>query len=105
MANSPGSDKIALVTGASGGIGYELARRFAQDKYNLVLVARSESKLASIKADFEKRYGIQVRVIVKDLSVASAPEEIFRELEGASVQVDVLVNNAGFTVFGPFVET
>lgn len=95
----------ALVTGASGGIGYELARRFAQDKYNLVLVARGESKLAGIKADFEKRYGVDVRVIAKDLSVASAPEEIFRELEDASVQIDVLVNNAGFTVFGPFVET
>ena len=70
-----------------------------------MLVARGESKLASIKADFEKRYGIEVQVIAKDLSVPSAPEEIFRELEDASVQVDVLVNNAGFTVFGPFVET
>jgi short-subunit dehydrogenase len=105
MDKQPGSGKTALVTGASGGIGYELARRFAQAGYDLVLVARGESKLAEIKADFEKRYGIAARVIAKDLSAPAAPQEIFEELTGASVQVDVLVNNAGFTAFGPFIET
>ncbi len=107
MANGNGSGKgkTALVTGASGGIGYELARRFAQERYNLVLVARGGGKLNEIAADFSKKYGVEVRVIAKDLSLAGAPEEIFSQLEGESVKVDVLVNNAGFTVFGKFTET
>lgn len=105
MSKQPGNGKTALVTGASGGIGYELAKRFAQEGYSLVLVARGESKLAQIKADLEKRYAINARIIVKDLSAPGAPQEIFDELTNASVQVDVLVNNAGFTVFGLFLET
>lgn len=105
MNKKTASGNTALITGASGGIGYELARKFAQAGYNLVLVARTESKLTQIKADFEKRYSIKVTVITKDLSSPGAPQEIFEELEAASTQVDVLVNNAGFTVFGPFIET
>lgn len=97
--------KTVLVTGASGGIGYELARLFARDGYNMVLVARGEDKLNRIKAQFEKHAGIQVRVIAKDLSQPSAPQEIFDELQSNGVHVDMLVNNAGFTVYGPITET
>ncbi|MDQ5823158.1 MAG: SDR family oxidoreductase [Chloroflexota bacterium] len=97
--------KTALVTGASGGIGYELARLFARDGYNLVLVARSADKLDEMKQQYERKAGISVHVIVKDLAQPSAPQEIFDELQREGIAVDVLVNNAGFTVFGRFVET
>jgi hypothetical protein len=97
--------KTALITGASGGIGYEFARIFAREGYNLVLVARTESKLAQIKGDLEKKHGISVKVLAKDLAEPSAPQEIFSELQGESISVDALINNAGFTVYGPFAET
>ncbi len=99
------SDKTALITGASGGIGYELTRLFARDGYNLVLTARSEDKMDKMKAEFERRKGIRVTVIGKDLTRPEAPQEIADELESGGTQVDILVNNAGFTVYGPFVET
>jgi len=97
--------KTALITGASGGIGYELARLFARDAYNLVLVARSEDKLAEIKRDWEKRHGIKVTVITKDLSEPMSPQELFDEVAREGIEVDALVNNAGFTVYGKFIET
>ncbi|MCM0590256.1 MAG: SDR family oxidoreductase [Gloeotrichia echinulata IR180] len=95
----------ALITGASGGIGYELAKLFAQDSYNLVLVARTEQKLTQIANDFKQKFGTQSKVIAKDLSLSTAPEEIFTELQEASIKVDVLVNNAGFATYGLFHET
>jgi len=94
----------ALITGASGGIGLELTKLFAKDSYNLVLVARSQDKLAQIKAEIEKRRDISVRIISKDLADPKAPDEIYAELEQAGVQVDMLVNNAGYALFGPFAE-
>ncbi|MEH1852909.1 MAG: SDR family oxidoreductase [Nostoc sp.] len=96
--------QTALITGASGGIGYEFAKLFAQDGYNLVLVARSVDKLNKIADEFKKKFGIDVKVISKDLSNPSAPEEIFTELEQASIRVDVLINNAGFATYGLFHE-
>jgi uncharacterized protein len=96
--------KTALITGASGGIGYELARIFARDGYNLILVARNEQKLAQIADDFQQKHGIFVKIIVKDLSLATSPEEIYLELQKASIPVDVLVNNAGFATYGLFNE-
>ncbi len=102
---SMNTGKTALVTGASGGIGYELARLLARDGFNLVLVARSADKLNEMKRQYESRAGIRVHVISKDLAQPSAPREIFDELQREGITVDVLVNNAGFTVFGKFVET
>lgn len=97
--------RTALITGASGGIGYELAKLFAQDGYNLVLVARSEQKLLQIAQDFTSQYEIKVEIIVKDLALPSAPTEIFTKLQHAGIKVDVLVNNAGFGSYGFFHET
>jgi short-subunit dehydrogenase len=96
--------KTALITGASGGIGLEFTRLFARDGYDLVLVARSADKLERLKADLEKRRALSVRVIPKDLANPSAPEEIYAELERDGVEVDALVNNAGYALFGPLVE-
>jgi short-subunit dehydrogenase len=97
--------ETALVTGASEGIGYELSKLFARDGYDLVLVARNEEKLNRISDDFSRMYGISAKVIVKDLSKSTAPDEIYDELKRDGVEVDVLVNNAGYTIYGPFAET
>jgi short-subunit dehydrogenase len=96
--------RTTLITGASGGIGLELARIFAREGYNLVLVARSADKLEQLAADLKKKHSVEVLALPKDLSDPSAPDEIYAQLRDAGIAVDVLVNNAGFTVFGPFVE-
>jgi len=98
-------DSYALVTGASSGIGYELAKLFAKDSKNLVVVARSRDKLEGLKQEMEKAHGVKVGVLVKDLSDPKSPQQIFSELEKQSVNVDVLVNNAGFAVYGKFQDT
>ncbi|MDQ3804444.1 MAG: SDR family oxidoreductase [Acidobacteriota bacterium] len=95
----------ALVTGASGGIGEELARLIAADGHDLVLVARSRDKLERLAAELGTKHGVAARALPKDLARAEAPREIFDGLQGAGVSVDVLVNNAGFGTYGPFVET
>ncbi len=87
----------ALITGASGGIGLELARIFAREGYGLVLVARSRERLIEIAAELKPA---AVQVIAKDLTLAGTPEELQREVP----KVDVLVNNAGYGVYGPFVK-
>ncbi|HTG34497.1 MAG TPA: SDR family oxidoreductase [Thermoanaerobaculia bacterium] len=98
-----GGRQTALITGASGGIGLELARRFAAGGYDLVLVARSTAKLEELAGELRK-HGAAVRVLAKDLARPESPEEVFQELEAAEIAVDVLVNNAGFATYGPFVE-
>jgi short-subunit dehydrogenase len=106
MANDTGRGgrQTALITGASGGIGLELARLFAAGGYDLVLVARSADRLEEIAGELRSRHGITARVLAKDLAVPGSPEEVFQELEAAGVVVDVLVNNAGFATYGPFAE-
>jgi len=98
------SRKTALITGASSGIGYEFTRLFAKNGYNLVLVARSEKQLMQVAQELQEQFGVSVKVIVKDLSNASAPEEVFTELEQEGVTIDVLINNAGFATYGMFAE-
>jgi short-subunit dehydrogenase len=94
--------ETALITGASSGIGLDLARLFAKEGYDVVLVARSEGKLRALAAELERDRGVKAHVVVADLAKADAA----RQLVGAlPVDVDVLVNNAGFGVTGPFVET
>jgi short-subunit dehydrogenase len=95
----------ALVTGASGGIGEELARLFAADGHSLVLVARSRDKLARLAEELKQKHGVSARVLAADLARPESPQEIFAELQGVGVHVDALVNNAGFGSYGPFAET
>jgi NAD(P)-dependent dehydrogenase (short-subunit alcohol dehydrogenase family) len=97
-----GLGKTVLITGASGGIGYELTRLFARDGYDLVLVARSKDKLKAVADELERHHGSQVRVLPKDLSRVQAPSELASELDAESVRIDVLVKNAGFGIYGPF---
>ena len=95
--------ECALITGASEGIGCELAKLFARDKFNLVLVARNEMRLNRLAAEFRAKDGIEVKVLAKDLSAATAPPEIFDALR--DTPVSILVNNAGFGWHGAFAAT
>jgi short-subunit dehydrogenase len=98
-------NSYALITGASSGMGYDYAKLFAKDGKNIVVLARSRDKLEELKADLEKQHGTKVMVLVKDLSDPKAPQEVLSELERAGISIDVLVNNAGFAVYGNFSES
>jgi short-subunit dehydrogenase len=100
-----GSGSTALITGASSGIGYEFAKVFARNGHNLVLVARDRQRLDQLAHELRETSGVTVRVIVKDLSIATSAQEIFDELRRESVALDILVNNAGLIVYGNFYET
>ena len=97
--------KTALITGASGGIGMELARIHASKGDNLVLVARSKDKLDALKSELEKQFGISVYNIGKDLTKNDAAKTIFDELSVQKIRVDYLINNAGFGDFGLFADS
>ncbi|GAB3511789.1 hypothetical protein GCM10027341_51700 [Spirosoma knui] len=94
--------KTALITGASSGIGRELTRLFAKDGYNLVLVGRDEEALQQSAYNFQNQYGTQTTIIGKDLSDPKAPDEIYAETSQQGIQIDVLVNDAGFGEYGMF---
>jgi uncharacterized protein len=98
------TSRTALVTGASGGIGYELAKLFAKDHFNLVLTARSGEKLNQVAAGLRDQFGVAAKTVALDLATAPAARILFDHLQGEGVEVDVLVNNAGFGVFGEFAE-
>jgi uncharacterized protein len=95
----------ALITGASNGIGLELAKVFAANGHSLVLVARNQAKLQELKMQLEAEHKISVYIIAKDLSVVNAAHEIFDETNAQNITIDYLVNNAGFGDFGMFTET
>jgi short-subunit dehydrogenase len=95
----------ALITGASGGIGVELARVFAEHGYDLVLVARGKDRLVALAAELEGAHGITARVIEADLAQPAAPDAIYEQVGVQGVTVDILVNNAGFGTHGPFADT
>ena len=97
--------RTALITGASSGIGLELAHLFAHDGYRLVLVARNRGALRELGDDLQARYSVDVRISPKDLAHPAAPEELYQELQEAGFVLDVLVNNAGFGGSGPFSNT
>jgi len=97
--------KTALITGASNGIGLELAKIHASKGGDLVLVARNKSKLDELKAELEKQFKVSVYVIVKDLSATNSAIEVYEETTKQNIQIDYLINNAGFGDFGMFAET
>jgi len=95
---------IALITGASSGIGAELAKYHASKNGDVVLVARSEDKLNKLKSELEKTFDIKARVIVADLAQSDSADKIFATTEEAGLQIDILFNNAGFGGHGKFHE-
>jgi len=94
--------ETVLVTGASSGIGLELARCFAADKSRLVLVARNTAALQSLADELRQQHGVPTTVLTADLSHPETPARVFKELQQSGVTVDVLVNNAGFGAIGAF---
>ena len=95
-------NKTALITGATSGIGYELAYIHAKQGGNVVLVARSKDKLEQIKKDLENKYKIDVYIIEKDLSIKDSAKDVFDELIKNNITIDYLINNAGFGDYGFF---
>jgi uncharacterized protein len=96
---------VALITGASDGIGYELAKCFAGERHDLILVARNEEKLKIVAAEIAAAYGVRVSHLVQDLSVPDGVQQIFSEVQRQGVVIDFLVNNAGAGTYGFFAET
>ncbi|MGC1308386.1 MAG: SDR family oxidoreductase [Phormidesmis sp.] len=92
----------ALITGASSGIGLELAKTFARNQHNLILVARSEDKLHTLQAELASQHGIQATVLSHDLTDPKAPQQLFDQVQQNGLTVDVLVNNAGYGDYGEF---
>ena len=92
-----------LITGASGGIGYELAKLFARDHYDLVLVARSADKLGQVASELQVQ-GVSVKTIVLDLALPLAPKFLYDQLQRENVAIDIVINNAGFGAFGEFAQ-
>jgi len=92
-----------LITGASGGIGYELAKLFARDHHNLILVARSADKLAQVATELQT-HGITVKTFALDLAQPQSPKFLFDQLQRENMAVDILINNAGYGCFGEFVQ-
>ncbi len=97
--------KTALITGASSGLGLELAKIHASKGGNLVLVARNKIKLDELKSEFEKEFNISVLTIEKDLSLINSVKEVYDEVKKLDIEIDYLINNAGFGDFGFFSET
>lgn len=94
--------KTVLITGASSGIGLELARIFASKGFNLVIVSRNLIELSKLKNELNEKYKIYVEEIEKDLSVPGAAKQVYDEIKSLDFEIDYLINNAGFGDFGEF---
>ncbi len=97
--------KYILITGASSGIGYEMALLLAKKNFDLILVARSYDKLLQLKNDLETTYVIDVRIYEADLSIPQNAIDLYDEISSKNLNVTHLVNNAGFGGYGNFLET
>jgi uncharacterized protein len=97
--------KTALVTGASSGIGLDLAKRFAAEGYDVALVARSEGKLAEVAAALEAEHHVRAHAVAADLARPGAADALVATLAARGIDVDVLVNNAGYASYGAFADT
>lgn len=99
------NDRYALITGATSGIGYELAKVFAEHHYNLVIVARTEFDLDDTAFELSQQYGVEVLPIAKDLFKRESPFDIYEETKARGITIDVLVNNAAQGLYGKFIDT
>jgi short-subunit dehydrogenase len=103
--NMENRNKYALITGGTSGIGYELARLFAADGYNLILVARNERLLQEVSDELKQEFSVEITPLAGDLFDRNAPERIYHRVQEMGVEIDALVNNAGQGEWGPFAET
>ncbi|MBL7719792.1 MAG: SDR family oxidoreductase [Flavipsychrobacter sp.] len=99
------TQKNALITGGTSGIGLELAKLFAAGGYNLVLVARDETELENTAALLKREHNVSVATISKDLFEPDAAFELYNEIRGKNLEIQVLVNDAGQGQYGKFIET
>lgn len=97
--------RTVLITGASGGIGYEFVKIFAENKYNVIAVCRNAEKLNFLKSVYEIKYGITMSILQTDLSRTKELNEIYLFLKNNRIKVNILINNAGFGIYGEFTET
>lgn len=98
-------NKTVLITGASSGIGLNFSHKFAGSGHDVILVARSEGKLMNLAHEIESKYGVKAHVFTSDLSNPEAPKKLYEEVKEKEIHVDILINNAGFGLFGEFEET
>jgi short-subunit dehydrogenase len=98
-------NQFALVTGATSGIGHELAKLLAQDGYNLILVARDENDLRNVAEAFQNQYGIETVIISKDLFNRENAFDLYDEIKSKGIEIEILVNNAGHGAYGEFINT
>src|ERR1044072_932483 len=99
------NQQYVIITGATSGIGYELAKLFAKDGYNLAIVARSPEELGATAAELENNYHIKVTTLAKDLFDSNRAFEVYDELKSKGIEIDVLVNDAGHGLYGEFATT
>lgn len=97
-------DGTTLVTGASAGIGRALARAFARNGHDVVLVARREERLRSVATAFEDEHGVSAHIVVQDLATPGAPETLFERTKERDIEIDILVNNVGIGTHGRFID-
>lgn len=93
-----------LITGGTSGIGLALAEIFAKEKNNLIIVSRTKNDLEKIKEFLEEKYKINVMIIAKDLCQENAGKEIYDEIKKQSINIDILINNAGFATYGNYID-
>lgn len=93
-----------LITGATSGIGYEFAKVFAKNKYNLLLCSRNKESLEKIKSEISEKYNVEVNVFAKDLSRKEEVRELYEEVAAKGITVDILINNAGAGYVGEFIK-
>ena len=96
--------KTALITGASSGIGFEIAKIFSKNGYHLVLVSENKEELENAAREIDNQHDIQIKLIIKDLSKPSAAQELYDDILASGYDIDVLVNNAGYGISGQFTD-
>ncbi|WP_343703486.1 SDR family oxidoreductase [Chitinophaga sp.] len=98
-------NQYALITGATSGIGYEVAKLFARDGYNLILVARHQQRLQAVTDELKTLYAVEVTPLAKDLFEQDAAVDVYQHTKDMGITVNILVNDAGQGQWGPFLET
>lgn len=98
-------NQYVLITGATSGIGYELAKLFARDGYNLILVARHQQRLQEVTDELKTLYAVEVTPLAKDLFEQDAAVDVYQHTKDMGINVNILVNDAGQGQWGPFLET
>jgi len=99
------TNNFALITGGTSGIGLELARLLAADRYNLIIVARDPGELSEVSRELSQQHSIEVVTIQKDLFEQDAAYQVYETVKAKNLTVDVLINNAGQGVYGKFIDT